>query len=330
MGIDDLDDYECEGQISLWDLGSVDIPENIFAVSKIFARARKQMSLAELKTFVYALTHFRFRAADNPPTMMLDKKTLANIVGVHADPDHLSANLKRVIKDLPSHSYVEFDVRDLDYYECGFVISKLRMYKDNVWIKFDEDYLKLFTQLDKDYITMWSSDIYQMRSERSITMYEDLRLNSDTRTVNTKGYGVKALKQMFGIPMDGKGSYTRENGHLNRSEFEKYVIDPVCQDLARCKMIHLIVQDDGKYYDKVKRGSRVLGYRLYWTVSTHPAVASAEEVKQIQDRVDKDPRILKIAKDIVDGKSKPCKNQFNAHPQQTYDFDALEKLISNH
>lgn len=83
--------------------------------------------------------------------------------------------------------------------------------------------------------------------------------------------------------------------------------------MAKCKMIQLVVQENGKYYEKVKKGNRVLGYRFFWTFSAYPKVATASEVKKIQERVDKDPRVLKIAKDLVNSEKKKTtkKNGFN-------------------
>ena len=125
----------------------------------------------------------------------------------------------------------------------------------------------------------------------------------------------------------------RENGGFDRNNFEKKVIDPLFEDLAKCKMITPVLQPDGKYYEKVKVNGRVRGYRFYWTYSAYPRVATATEVKQIQDRVDKNPQVLKVAKDIIAGEKKPqsaYKNRFNDFPQNTYDFEQLEKeLLSN-
>ena len=75
MGLEVFDNYECEGQMSIDDLYAIEIPENLFAVSKVFARARKQMSLAEFKAFTYALTNMRFtEQSDNK--LLLDKIVL--------------------------------------------------------------------------------------------------------------------------------------------------------------------------------------------------------------------------------------------------------------
>ena len=104
-----------------------------------------------------------------------------------------------------------------------------------------------------------------------IKFYELLRENSDTReTINSGTVGIRKFKEMFDIPKEGKGSYTRndEKHHFNRPEFEKYFIDPVCEELAKTDMIRLILQPDGKYYQKEKKGNRVNSYKFFWTINT--------------------------------------------------------------
>ena len=324
------DEFESQidGQMSIVDL--YEPRERLFAVHRIFARARKEMSIAEQKTFVYALSQIKFTEEATSPYVYMDKKTLAEIVGITSDPDHLSVNLKRAIGDLPKHSFIEISAQDKEFYESGTIITRITMLKNRVRVKFEPDYLKLFTGLTKDYITLWSSDIFQMTSNRTIRFYEELRqLTYDKVSVNQHGWSTRKLKEMFNIPATGKGSYMREKGGFNRSEFEQKVIDPICEELKRCKMIQLIMQPDGKYYEKVKRGNRVEGYRFYWTFTSHPGVASAEEVKQIQERVDKNPEVLKVAKDILKGERRKKKEQnpFNDFEHNEYDFDELENEI---
>ena len=333
-------DNQIEGQMSLGDL--FEPPERLFAVSRIFARARKNMTLAEQKTFVYALSQVSFKEEAKSNIVYVDKKTLAEIVGINSDPDHLSENLKRSVGDLPVHSYIKISDVDRDLYDSGVVVSRITMLKNRVRIKFEEDYLSLFTGLSSNYITMWSGDIFKMQSKRSVQFYELLRQLTDTRLdVNEHGWGVKQLKEMFGIPKDGKGSYMRKDGHFDRPAFEKYVIQPLCDDIQKCRMINLLVQPDGKVYEKVKQGNRVIGYRFYWTFTSHPAVASATEVQKIQQRVDKNPKILKIAKDMLEGerrqyqrdesdgrKTTTHKNQFTDMENNPYDFEKLEKELT--
>lgn len=338
-------DLQTEGQMSIEDL--FEPPEKLLAVSRIFARARKQMSLEEQKTFVYALSQLKFREEAKGSVVYLDKRVLAKILGIKADTNHLSRVIYNSIKGLTKHSYIELADEDKggDFAAAGQLITTVlitRKLRNLVYVRLNEDYIKLFTGLEKDYITMWSLDIFKMKSKRSVQFYELLRQLTDTRfDVNQYGWGVKQLKEMFDIPKDGKGSYMRKDGHFDRPAFEKYVIQPLCNDIQQCKMINLVVQPDGKLYEKVKQGNRVIGYRFYWTFTSHPAVATATEVQQIQQRVDKNPKVLKVAKDLLDGERRKYQqdgdqrdrgpekatNQFNQFEQNTYDFDALEKEL---
>lgn len=324
-------DDQTEGQITIEEF--LEPPERLYAVSRIFARARRDMSLSEQKTFVYALSELKFTEEAKTNVVYLDKKTLAKIVGVGTDPNHLSVDLHNKIRELSKHSYIEISKEDADFFDSGVVITRVTMLKNRVRIKFEKEYMGLFTGLSTEYITMWSSDVFGMQSKRSVQFYEYLRQNTDTREkLNQAGFGVKALKELFNIPMDGEGSYMRKDGHFDRASFERRIIEPLCEDLSKCKMITLQLQPDGKYYEKVKRGNRVLGYRFYWTFSADPRIATASEVKQIQERVDKNPEILKVAKDIIKGDAKKKKgnastNSFNNFGnQRNYDEDFLKQL----
>lgn len=324
MAKDNLDNQVKE-QISIKDILAP--PERLIAVSRIFAQAQKDMSLAEQKTFVYALSQINFKDDAKSNYVKLDKKTLAKILGINSDTNHLSVDLFQTIKDLPKHSYIKIADKDLDFYSSGVIITNITFFKNIARIKFEEEYIQLFTGLTQNYITMWSTDIFQMNNKRSVQFYEYLRQITDTRKdINDIGLGIKALKEMFNIPKEGKGSYMRDskNGGFNRSEFEKKIIDPLCEDLKKCKMINLIIQPDGKPYKKIKRGNRVDGYRFYWTFTKHPATATAEELKEIKDN----PEVIKIAKDILKGKKNQKKK--NNTLEQNYDINTLEKeLVEN-
>lgn len=318
-------------QMEIEDYFKNDVEPNLFAVSRVFAEARKQMNLAEYKAFTYALSNLSWKE-DCPDTLYLDKKDVARVVGIEADTDHLSTDLKRAIGDMPAHSFLRFSDKDSGTWFNGNFVRTVAMFKNVVRIRLEGDFLSLFGKLDKNYITMWSGDIYGMHSERAVKFYELLRENSDTRlSLNEGTVGIKKFKELFDIPKDGDGSYMKSNGHFDRYNFEKRVIDPICADLINTRMIQLMVQPNGKYYEKIKRGNRVIAYKFFWTITTHPRVATSKEVKEIQERVDKNPQVLKVAKDIVDGekKAKPKKkNSFSDYKEQNkYDTKMIEKML---
>ncbi len=331
---------QIEGQYNVFDYIDEHIQTPLIAVSKVFARALKQMNLAEWKTFIFALTQIKWTEA-NKSIIRLDKKDLAEKIGINSDIDHLSDHIKRAIGDIPAHSLLKFESGD--NWENGNFIRKIGCYKNVIRLTFEEDYLSLFQELDKEkkYITLWADDLFSMTSERSILFYEDLRLHSDTRTTNSRIYSTKDLKELFNIPKNGKGSYMHFSKQKNqeifdRANFEKYVLTPLCEDLKKCSMINLCTFEEGGYWEKVKKHGYVVGYRFVWDVSQHPAVATAAEVREIQERVDKDPRTLKVAKDIVNGRKqqkdkknqkKPRPDAFEERQRSKQDFEELEKQL---
>lgn len=320
-------DGDTEGQISLEDYAA---PRGMFAVSKIFLRAKRQMTAEEYKAFVYALSHVDW-TKEMPCTVEMDKKELAKKLNIEGDPNHLARNLFRALKDISKHSFTEFKDEDQGLYVSGTVINTIILnQRKKAIMDFNPRYAKLFSELTNDYLTMWSEDIYRLRSDRSISFYEQLRANSDTTRECHRGYGVAQLKEILGLPKEGPGSYMREKGGFDRSNFEKYIIEPICEDLAKCEMIQLVVQPNGKYYEKVKEGRKVKGYRFYWNVSDRPRIATAGELKEVRENIAKDPKTLKIAKDLASGKkkAKKSKNTFNDFQQNTYDFGELEKLLT--
>lgn len=259
-------------QMTIEELYEVEIKPNLFAVSRIFAEAHKQMNLAEYKVFTLGLSRIDWTQTC-PDTIYFDKKELASVIGIKSDIDHLSQNLKRAIGQMPRHSFIEFDEKGKDFYVSGNFVRTMAMFKNVVRIKIEDEFLGLFGNLDakkevSKYITMWSGDIFRMKSERAVLFYELLRDNSDTREIINSGtVGIKKFKEMFDIPKDGKGSYMREKGGFDRKNFETRVIDPICDELSKTEMITLVLTPQGKYYEKIKRGNRVIAYKFYWRLN---------------------------------------------------------------
>lgn len=340
MGIFDEPDLQIEGQMTIENM--YDPSSSLFAVARIFARARKEMTLREMQALAWALTFIKFKDAPVTDTVIVDLYFLAKKIGVNSDREHLRSDVFRVLRDMRKHSSLVFADVDRKYYDSGAFIRRVTISGDKVRFLFEPQYLGLFTGLTKNFITLWAEDISRMRTRRSVQLYEYLRQRTDgKKTEYDAVLGVRELKEIFGIPKDGPNSYMRKKGGFDRSNFEKNVIDPICEDLEKCEMIKLLVigeiadekAKDGKnrkkYYEKVKVGNRVAGYRFQWVFSARPQIATAERVKEIKDEVIKDPVLLKVAGDIVKGRKKGSvgrkgQNPFNQFEQREYDFDGYE------
>ena len=129
------------------------------------------------------------------------------------------------------------------------------------------------------------------------------------------------------IPKDGKGSYMRENGGFDRSNFEKYVIDPVLNMLAKCE--HVVLHNYGKdkkgnwvYYNKIKKHGMVQGYELTYSINKRPSGIKKQTIIDVQEN----PTTLKIAQDIIEGKERQKKAvKKNSKPSAQY-LDAIKQL----
>ena len=241
--------------------------KRIFAVSKSFAKTSKRMTIHEWKAFVFILSEIDF-TQECPEEVIVDKKILADAVGIHSDSNHLSSDLFLKIKGLTGNTLISLrdNIKKSNF--CGNIISGID-FSDygKITFQFNRQALYYFGNLQNgQYIVMWAADIFQMTSARSAVFYEFLRLHSDTRLTNEYTIGIPQFKELFDIGKSGPGSYMRANSGFDRSKFEERVINPIVKDLRGCNMITLLPTKDGKYYEKVKQGNRVLGYRFRWTV----------------------------------------------------------------
>ena len=128
-------DNQFEGQITIEEV--LKPPDRLFAVSNIFARARKHMTLNEQKTFVYDLTEIKFTEDPKSEYVRINTKVLAAILKNNNDIDHLSQNLYDEIKDLPKHSYIEIANRDLELFSNGFIVTSVTRFKNIIRIRFN-------------------------------------------------------------------------------------------------------------------------------------------------------------------------------------------------
>ena len=240
MGRFDEPDLQVEGQMTIENMYAPN--SGLFAVARIFARAKKKMSLGEMKALAWVLTFIKFKNEPMTDTVVVDLYFLAQKIGVNSDRAHLRSDVFRVVRDMRKNSSIEIADVDRKYYDSGSFIRRVTISGDQVRFVFEPQYLGLFTGLTKDFITLWAEDISKMETKRSMQFYEYLRQLTDGKTTEYDVLlGVRRLKEIFDIPKDGPNSYMRKNGGFDRSNFEKNVIDPICEDLEKCEMIKLLI-----------------------------------------------------------------------------------------
>ena len=241
----------------------------LIAVSRIYTRATKTLTLTERKTLIYALSMLRFTDPPDTCVIYISKNELAAYLGIHLDTHHLSVYLHDVIKDLSPHSFISFADQDRMIYDDGVLITRVTFETKYIRIKFEREYIDLFTNLGNNYITLLRDDLQNMSSTRSINLYEYLRTLSVPKKHNkctcTYTLSIDTLKHILGVPNNGYGSYKKKDGHFDRNNFEKKCILPICRDIEKCIMIRLQKQSDDTYYIKTKTG-----YSFTWTCTFYP------------------------------------------------------------
>ncbi len=257
------------------------LENQMVAMGKALMRGKKQMDIAERKALIMALTKMNWSKKEETNVVELDKIEICEILGWNYDASDRSVKLRKLFKSLANHSYIEMTGKDKDDWDDGFLIPRIRSTRGSIKVYFAEQFMPLLTNLlqDKDFVTIWSNDIYNFESVNSYLLFEELRLHSDTRQTNFRTYSTKQLKELFGMPKTGKGAYmhysSKDNKEVfDRSNFEKYVLDKAIAEINKGQMIKIfpIVGSNelkkGKYYEKIKKNGFVVGYQFKYVVRT--------------------------------------------------------------
>lgn len=311
--------------------------KGLIAISKTLARAKDGMSMQEKKLMAIYLSKIEWKNSNNALEIWIDKSEIMEKLGSKIDSTDQSAYLRKLSYNMVHHSELHFDGNDKNEWEDMPLFTRRKSTKNQLMIEIYHGARKLIEELNCEYITLFLNDILQFDSNtdgiRAYILYEYLRLHSDTRIINTRLISTKDFKEMFDIPKDGKGSYMRENGGFDRTNFEKKVIDPVLSMLAKCE--HVVLHNygigkDGKpiLYNKIKKNGMVQGYEISYNINKYPVKIKRETIIDVQAK----PDVLKVAQDIITSKKsgtdrKKSKNQFNNFEQRNYDMNELEKVF---
>ena len=240
-------------QVSQWKPGH-SVFDSFFVESRKYALGVKHFKANEWKIIAYALSEINFKEP-MPKEVVLEKSIIEKVLRVGMDTNleanikHRSSMVSKALKDIVEHSLVEFGEGD-----AMRVIEKVdSSLIGKIIITFTNESLSLFGNLKPgDYIDLRTMDILQMRSSRSIALYEHLRCLGHTKEERDYTFGTKYLKEVFGMPREGKHSYMRGKGGFDRTKFEKKVLIPSCREVMKTKMINLTSYNDDTIYEKIR------------------------------------------------------------------------------
>lgn len=236
----------------------------IVGYSKVLARAKKDLNLAEYKIFILALSKISQLSVNNNLIVSMTLQEITEATGISTDANHAKERLKAVGRKLVKGSYVEFDKKDGGWGNGNLIAAT--DYSNKVFaLRFDELARPLIEglQATKNYITILAEDIYGFDSEYSYLLYEHLRLYSDTRITNTRILTDSELKKIFKLSDD---AYVF-NGHFDRWIFEKRIMKKIDNDLKSCRLITFEKQGDF-IFEKVKDDKGfIIGYKFIYKIN---------------------------------------------------------------
>lgn len=242
------------------------LENQMIAMGKALMRAKKTMKIEERKLLIMALTKIKWSKKENPMEVVLSKIEVAEVLNWKYDASDLSKAIRKLAENLARHSFIKIDGIDKDEYDDGFLVPRYRSTRGDLHIYFAEQFRPLLEDLtkDKDFVAIWANDIYGFNSIYAYLLFEELRLHCDTSKTNWRTYSTKQLKDLFGIPKDGKGSYMHKvkgKDTFNRSEFERKVLDVAIEEINRGQMLHIqpfvgmeaTAAKPNKLYAKIKK-----------------------------------------------------------------------------
>ena len=309
--------------------------KGLIAISNTLARAKDGMTMQERKLMCIYLSKIEWKNLKNDLQIWVDKREIMELLGSKMDTTDQSAYLRKLAQNMVHHSELHFDSVDKDEWEDMPLFTRRKSTKNKLMIEIYQGAVDLIMGLNCEYITLFLADILKLDSningDRAYKLYEYLRLHSDTRRVNSRIISTRQFKELFDIPKDGKNSYIRKDGTFDRSNFEKKVIEPVLEMVAKCN--HVVLHNYGKdkkgniiYYNKIRKHNIVQGYELTYSINKYPRKIKRETILDIQEK----PELLKVAQDVIDSKKKqtePKQNKFINFQQREYDIDELERLF---
>lgn len=260
------------------------LKNQMVAISRQLARAQSKMNIHEKKLLVMCLTKIRWTRDDNSNMVELDKKEIADALGLAYDKN-LSYNLRKEFYNLAIHSEIHWtDPNDSSQWQDDFLITKRKSTRSKIQVWFNQDYmphLQNFLKEKMSFLTYWANDMYKFESKFAFALFEDLRYHYNTDYfTNEFDYTTKQLKELFGL---SASDYMHHDNKRNidifdRSNFEKRTIQRAVDEINKGEMMKIV------RWWKVKDGMDIKAYRFkyYMHLEQQPGAREREAQAELE------------------------------------------------
>lgn len=228
----------------------------LVVISNLIARATTKWTLEETKMFLCSVSQVKRRDKDN--WVALPKRDILEKLDIN--PDN-GTWLRQTFKKMMQKSYIQLG--DDEEWDDGFLFTRVRSDKKNIYIRFEETYLPLLDQLSSHFTDFYLDYVKDFTRLSSYNLYVYLCSWQDSNyQVQNKKIAKRDLAKVFNLK-EGEywRNYGKENAKFDFPYFERRVLNPAIEEINNLKTcdMHIIS------CEKVKKGKFVLGYDIHYT-----------------------------------------------------------------
>ena len=136
----------------------------LVVVSNLIARATTKWTLEETKLFLCSVSQIKTRDKDN--WVMMSKRDIIEKLDIN--PDN-GTWLQQTFKKMMQKSYLELG--NDEEWDDGYLITRVRSVKKNIYVKFEETYLPLLDQLSSHFTEFYIDYVKDFTRLSSYNLY---------------------------------------------------------------------------------------------------------------------------------------------------------------
>ena len=228
----------------------------LVVISNLIARATTKWTLEETKMFLCSVSQVKRRDKDN--WVAMSKREILEKLDIN--PDNGTC-LRQTFKKMMQKSYIQLG--DDEKWDDGFLFTRVRSDKKNIYIRFEETYLPLLDQLSSHFTDFYLDYVKDFTRLSSYNLYVYLCSWQDSNyQVQNKKIAKRDLAKVFNLK-EGEywRNYGKENAKFDFPYFERRVLNPAIEEINNLKTCDMHILS----CDKVKKGKFVLGYDIHYT-----------------------------------------------------------------
>lgn len=258
-----------------------------FATAQITDNQMTKWSKTQKQLFMLVLENIDWTRMNNKNVIELDHREVAEKLNwdyAEENERKIAYVLEKEIDFMCKHSYIKLkDPISHAWYSDNVISSagSLGSGSNFTYVKLSPLFMNHFqgmyqlqSQFGGNFPLLMSTDVFAFRSGLTYDFFMTLRLDGKPGKINVNDYSTFDLKEIFHLTNE---AYTKKvidpkTGEkvvkFDRTNFEKYTLNIVLEDINRSETIKIIPAKDGKLYEKIKVKGKVISYRIKYKILT--------------------------------------------------------------